>query len=107
MEEVRPDDGKISMFRHRTARSPKECVVRALAHLHRLPYGGNIIFRVTPIWGMSDKTEHAEPWAPRDIPKNLQTFSDSGRHRPQFITLWLMPKTIDFTSISARSYTLA
>jgi hypothetical protein len=55
MEEVRPDDGKISMFRHRTARSPKECVVRALAHLHRLPYGGNIIFRVTPIWGMSAK----------------------------------------------------
>ena len=42
MEEVRPDDGKISMFRHRTARSPQECAVRVLAHLHRLPYGGNI-----------------------------------------------------------------
>lgn len=53
MEEMRPDDGKISMFRHRPARSPKECVVRVLAHLHRLPYGGDIIFRVTPIWGMS------------------------------------------------------
>jgi hypothetical protein len=52
---MRPDDRKISMFRHSTARSPEECAVRVLAHFHRRPYGGNMIFRATPIWGMSVK----------------------------------------------------
>jgi hypothetical protein len=50
---MRPGDGKIIINRHRTARSPEECSVCVPAHLRRLPYGGKIIFRATPIWGMS------------------------------------------------------
>jgi hypothetical protein len=42
-----------SMFRHKAVRSPEQCVVRVLAHMRRLPYGGNIILREMPIWGMS------------------------------------------------------
>jgi hypothetical protein len=49
---VRPDDGKISMFRHRTAYSPKACAVCVLAHLRRLRCGGKLI--KAPIWEMSD-----------------------------------------------------